>query len=163
MRDFAFPWGLTFGLVMYLLTELPTASGPKSTRVYCGYGLGPTRVTPPSRQDDGDVRAPALSRAVCVVVQVVAVGRVRWLSFYSQLSVSAHINSPFSIAPRTTVYPGRKLISILLMRIANISGQHSRVVSSPETSLGAFRKRSKKKVCEKLRTSISPCEPGLFL
>ena len=30
-------------------------------------------MTPPSRQDDGDARAPALSRAVCVVVQVVAV------------------------------------------------------------------------------------------
>ena len=35
-------------------------------------------MTLPSRQDDEDVRAPALSRAVCVVVQVVAVGRVRW-------------------------------------------------------------------------------------
>ena len=46
-------------------------------------------MTPPSRQDDGDVRAPALSRAVCVVVQVVAVGRVRWSSFYRQCSVSA--------------------------------------------------------------------------
>ena len=32
-------------------------------------------MTPPFRQDDGNVRAPALSRAVCVVVQVVAVGR----------------------------------------------------------------------------------------
>ena len=35
---------------------------------------------PPSRQDDGNGRAPALSRAVCVVVQVVAVGRARWWS-----------------------------------------------------------------------------------
>ena len=35
-------------------------------------------MTLPSRQDDGNVRAPALSRAVCVVVPVVAVGRVRW-------------------------------------------------------------------------------------
>ena len=34
-------------------------------------------MTLPSRQDDGNVRAPTLSRAVCVVVQVVAVGRVR--------------------------------------------------------------------------------------
>ena len=47
-------------------------------------------MTLPFRQDDGNVRAPALSRAVCVVVQVVAVGRVRWWSFYRQLSVSAH-------------------------------------------------------------------------
>ena len=46
-------------------------------------------MTPPSRQDDGDVRAPALSRAVCVVVQVVAVGRARWRLFYRQLGVSA--------------------------------------------------------------------------
>ena len=28
--------GLTFGLVMYLWFELPTASGPKSARVHCG-------------------------------------------------------------------------------------------------------------------------------
>ena len=34
-------------------------------------------MTPPFRQDDGNVRAPALSCAICVVVQVVAVGRVR--------------------------------------------------------------------------------------
>ena len=64
-------------------------------------------MTPPSRQDDGDVKAPALSRAVCVVVQVVAVGRVRWSSFYSQCSVSARTFSVFffgeggaSLAPR---------------------------------------------------------------
>ena len=44
-------------------------------------------MTPPSRQDDEDVRAPALSRAVCVAVQVVAVGRVRWRLFYRQLGV----------------------------------------------------------------------------
>ena len=50
-------------------------------------------MTPPSRQDDGDVRAPALSRAVCMVVQVVAVGRVRWWSFYRQLGVSARKKS----------------------------------------------------------------------
>ena len=46
-------------------------------------------MTPPSRQDDGNVRAPALSRAVGVVAQVVAVGRVRWWSFDRQLGVSA--------------------------------------------------------------------------
>ena len=46
-------------------------------------------MTLPYRQDDGNVRAPALSRAVCVVVQVVAVGRVRWWSFYRQSCVSA--------------------------------------------------------------------------
>ena len=68
MRDFTLPKGLTFGLVSCLWFELPTASGPKSARVYCGYRPGPTRVTLPSRQDDENVRAPALSRAVCVVV-----------------------------------------------------------------------------------------------
>ena len=68
-----------------VFVELPTASGPKSERVYCGYRPGPTRVSPTSRQDDENVSAPALSRAVCVVVQVVAVGRVRWWSFYHQL------------------------------------------------------------------------------
>ena len=46
-------------------------------------------MTLPSKQDDGNVKAPALSRAVCVVVQVVAVGGVRWWSFYHQSSVSA--------------------------------------------------------------------------
>ena len=46
-------------------------------------------MTPPSRQDDGDVRVPALSRAVRLVVQVVAVGRTRWWLFYRQLGVSA--------------------------------------------------------------------------
>ena len=49
-------------------------------------------MTPPSRQDDGDVRAPALSRAVCVVVQKVAVGGVQLWSFYRQLGVSARKN-----------------------------------------------------------------------
>ena len=48
MRDFTLPKGLTFGLVSCLLFELPTASGPKSARVYCGYRPGPTRVTLPS-------------------------------------------------------------------------------------------------------------------
>ena len=100
MRDFTLPWGLTFGLVMCLWFGLPTASGPKSARVYCGYRPGP-RVTLPSRQDDGDVRAPALSRAVCVVVQVVAAGRVRLWSFYRQLGVSART------PPRPT--PARKV------------------------------------------------------
>ena len=74
---------------MCLWFELPTASGPKSARVYCGYRPGPTRVALPSRQDDGNVRAPALSRAVCVVAQVVAVGRVRWWSFDRHSCVSA--------------------------------------------------------------------------
>ena len=37
MRHFTLPKGLTFGLVSCLWFELPTASGPKSARVYCGY------------------------------------------------------------------------------------------------------------------------------
>ena len=36
LRDFTLPKGLTFGLVLRMWTELPTASGPKSARVYCG-------------------------------------------------------------------------------------------------------------------------------
>ena len=55
---------------MCLWFELPTASGPKSARVYCGYRPGPARVTLPSKQDDENVRAPALSRTVCAVVLV---------------------------------------------------------------------------------------------
>ena len=44
MRDFTLPWGLSLGLVKCFCFELPTASGPKSARVYCGYRPGPTRV-----------------------------------------------------------------------------------------------------------------------
>ena len=44
MRDFILPWGLLLGLVKCVWTELPTASRPKSARVYCGYRPGPTRV-----------------------------------------------------------------------------------------------------------------------
>ena len=46
-------------------------------------------MTPPSRQDDGNVRAPSLACVVCVAVQVFALARMRWWSFYRQLSVSA--------------------------------------------------------------------------
>ena len=49
------------------------------------------------------------------------------------------------IVPRSSDYPERKLISILSMHIDSISGQCFRIVSSPETSLGAFLKLSKKK------------------
>ena len=73
--------------LLHSWTELPTASGPKSAGVYCGYRPGPTGVTPPSRQDDGNVRAPALACLVCMPVQVVAVTRVWWWSFYHQLGV----------------------------------------------------------------------------
>ena len=58
------PEGFDVWARVVLVVELPTASGPKSARVYCGYRPGPTRVTLPSRQDDENVRAPALSRAV---------------------------------------------------------------------------------------------------
>ena len=44
---------------------------------------------PPSRQDDGNIRAPALACVVSVAVQVVAVARARSWSFYCQLGVSA--------------------------------------------------------------------------
>ena len=50
---------------------------------------GPTRVMPASRQDDGNIRAPALACVVCVAVQVVAVARARSWSFYCQLDTSA--------------------------------------------------------------------------
>ena len=41
MRDFTLPWGLLLRLVKCLWTELPTASGPKSAQVYCGYRPAP--------------------------------------------------------------------------------------------------------------------------
>ena len=41
--------------------ELPTASWPKSARVYCGYRPGPIRVIPPPRQGGGGTRAPPLT------------------------------------------------------------------------------------------------------
>ena len=78
MRDFTLPKGLTFGLVSCLCFELPTASGPKSARVYCGYWPGPTRVMLPSRQDDGNIRAPARACIVSVDVSIAVHGGVRW-------------------------------------------------------------------------------------
>ena len=69
--------------------EQPTASPPEWARVYCGFRPGPTRVMPPSRQDDGDIRAPALACIVGVVVHVVACGRVWWRFFYRTLGSSA--------------------------------------------------------------------------
>ena len=95
-RDLTFPQGLTFGLLMCLWFELPTASGPKSARMYCGYRPGPTRVTLPSRQDDGNVRAPALrglrgcAGGCCRTCAVVVV-------LPSQLYVCPHASSTDSL------------------------------------------------------------------
>ena len=46
--------------------EPRTASPPKRAQVYCGCQPGPTRVTHPSRQDDGRIRAPALCLRDCL-------------------------------------------------------------------------------------------------
>ena len=73
MRDFTLPWGLLVGLVQCMWTELPTASGPKSARVYFGYRPVPTRCGPPPRQYGGGIRAPVLACVECVCVEVVAV------------------------------------------------------------------------------------------
>ena len=54
-----------------------------------------------------------------------------------------------TIAPRSYHHRERSLNSILLMRIDPTSGQRSRVVSSPETSLEAFLKLRKRQICEK--------------
>ena len=54
-----------------------------------------------------------------------------------------------TIAPRSYHHRERSLNSILLMPIDSTSGQRSRVVSSPETSLEAFLKLRKRQVCEK--------------
>ena len=43
----------------------------------------------PSRQDGGNIRAPALARVVCVVVPVITLAPVRWWSFYRQSDVPA--------------------------------------------------------------------------
>ena len=48
------------------MSEQPTTSLPQQARVYCGFGPGTTRVMLPSRQDDGNNRAPALA---CVVAR----------------------------------------------------------------------------------------------
>ena len=71
-RDMAVLW--------CVVCELPTASSPKGARVYCGYRSGPTGVMPPSRQDDGNIRAPALACVLAVCVLHCARGRVcsRW-------------------------------------------------------------------------------------
>ena len=51
----------------------------------------------PSRQDDGNSRAPALACVVCVAVQAFAVARMRWWSFYRQSSVCPHPSSTDSL------------------------------------------------------------------
>ena len=58
--------------VVIVLCEQPTASLASKARVYCGFRPGPTCVTPPSRQDDGNVRAPArvCTLVVCVCCRV---------------------------------------------------------------------------------------------
>ena len=64
-------------------------------------------------------------------------------------------NHSLSATPRSRDYPERNLISILVTCIDSIPGQHSRMVSSLETLLGAFLKVSKRKgLREKLRTSF---------
>ena len=58
--------------------ELPAASLAYQARGYCGYRQGPTRVMPLSRQDDGDVRAPALACTGCVSWCCFTRGRASW-------------------------------------------------------------------------------------
>ena len=76
--------------------ELSVVSWSLSSRKYCGYWSGSIRVMLSSRQDDGDLRAPAVVCIVCVVVHVVAGGRVRWWLFFGTLCLS--VRTP----PRTT-------------------------------------------------------------
>ena len=76
MRGFTLPWSLTFWA-----RDVVWAAHSLRIEVRTGVQWISTGTHPwtlPSRQDDGNVRATALSRAVCVAVQVVAVGRVRW-------------------------------------------------------------------------------------
>ena len=64
-------------------------------------------MAPPSRQDGGGTRAASLACVVCVAVQVFALARMRWSSFYCQLSVSARKIKHF--LSRLGRYPGRPL------------------------------------------------------
>ena len=52
-----------------------------------------------------------------------------------------------SVTPKSSDYPKRNLISILLMRIDPTPGQHT--VSSLETLLKTLLRLTKRKVCEK--------------
>ena len=64
----------TCGVLWSRCSELPTASWPKSARVYSGYGPGPTRMAPPPWQGGGSTRAPALtyvSAGANIVIHVV--------------------------------------------------------------------------------------------
>ena len=56
----------SFCLVLCCCDEPPSASPPKRARVYCGCQPGPTHVMLPSRQDDGNIRAPALCLRGCL-------------------------------------------------------------------------------------------------
>ena len=66
-----------------LLSKQPTTSPAYQARVYCGFRPTPHPCDAPSRQDDGYARAPARACIVCVVVHVVAGGRVRWWLFFT--------------------------------------------------------------------------------
>ena len=101
-RDFTLPWGSSFGLVKCLWTELPTASGPKSARVYSGVLWVLTRTHPcgpPPRQDGGGTRASALACVVCVVVVALLVA----------LSEFPHPSSNDAAMERCRAYSGQCL------------------------------------------------------
>ena len=65
-------------------------------RPHRGYRLGSTRV-PPSRQNDGNVTAPALACVACLAVRVVALACVRWWLFFPKWCVCPNPSSTDSL------------------------------------------------------------------
>ena len=82
VRDSTLPW-FCVGWACGLSYPQP----PDRTPHVCAVGINGTHPCDAAIQACWNVRAPALSRAVCVVVQVVAVGRVWWWLFYRQSGV----------------------------------------------------------------------------
>ena len=94
MRDFTLPWGVLVGLLLCLWNlSNPQPPDRSPHGVYCGYRPGPTRVMPPSRQDDGTSERQLL-RAwfawLCKCLLLLVSGG--W-SFCRQSSVSARTPS----------------------------------------------------------------------
>ena len=98
---------------------------------------------PPSRQDDGDIRAPALACIVGVVVHVVACGRVWWRFFYRTLGSSARTPPRATLAERmsgdladsaSTHRPVRNDTALLLLLGSHSSGLQFLSAFCPSTA-----------------------------
>ena len=88
-----------------VVTSPPTASPPKRARVYCGCQPGPTRVTPPPRQDGGSIREPALCLPGCLWSESCLRSLTRFIHFcpLTLMNVAASMTAVVAFASLFTV------------------------------------------------------------